>query len=976
VIRVTRRGLIRAALVAAGLWVAVVVVFPQIDTGKTQSRHLEAPAPVLLLGITIGMTYGLLAVGLLLIYRTNRIVNFAHGQIGAFGAAVFGIAVMRWDVPYWAAFLPSLAIAGGAGAVAEAVVVRRLRSAPAVMSVVATLGVGQVLVLFAFAIGSTSSGATYPQPAGLPELHFGALLITPSYFGMLVLSPVVVILIGLLLKLSWFGIGIRSSAANTDAARMAGIPAPRMSSLAWALSGALAAFAAILTFPTQGLANSGSFGPSLLLVALTSAVLARMQSLPVALGAGCAIGVLEQLVLWNYTEAGLVQPVLLCIIVGSLVLQRQRVGRTEDKGSWTTVQSIRPLPASIARVTAVRLLRPAVLLAGLAVALCVPLLTTNATATKLTGTMGFIIVGLSVVIITGLAGQLSLGQFAFAGIGAVVSFEVARRSGSYVQAFAYAGFVSAAVSVALGIPALRIRGLLLAVTTLSFALSMSSHFLQQDWLLGAGREVGRPIVNGYELTSGRSYYFVGLATLVVALWLASNVRSGGIGRRLVAVRDNEDAARAFTVPAGAVKVQGFALAGFLAGVGGAMYGHAQSILSPQAFPVEASIDVVVMTVIGGVGLLSGPFLGAAIVQGATYLPLDSAGLTASSLGQLLILMYLPGGIGALVAPVRDRLASALARRAGVDVEASYAEERGFDGPATAREQLVPLRRHRRRRARSHTPLLAATGVGKAFGGIQAVRGVDLVVWPGETVGLIGPNGAGKTTTFELLAGFTRADGGRVRFAGRDITHLRPEARARLGLIRSFQDAALFPTLTVMECIELALERVQPTRFVGSVLGFRRAERERRQRAEELLSWMGLERYRASQVQELSTGTRRIAELACLVALEPEVLLLDEPSSGVAQRETEALAELLDRLKVELGMALVVIEHDIPMVMGISDRIVCMADGEVISEGRPDEVRTDPRVVEAYLGLDDAAIARSDHRSRSSSSTSRKEKSTR
>jgi ABC-type sulfate/molybdate transport systems ATPase subunit len=178
------------------------------------------------------------------------------------------------------------------------------------------------------------------------------------------------------------------------------------------------------------------------------------------------------------------------------------------------------------------------------------------------------------------------------------------------------------------------------------------------------------------------------------------------------------------------------------------------------------------------------------------------------------------------------------------------------------------------------------------------------------------------------------------------------------MIRSFQDAALFPTLTVLDCVELSLERVDPTRMLPALLGLKRQDRRKRQRAEELVAWMGLERYRSSQIAELSTGTRRIAEIACLIALEPELLLLDEPSSGVAQKETEALGALLVKLKSDLGLTLIVIEHDIPLIMGISDRIVCMADGEVIAAGTPDAVRHDPAVVDAYLGGSIAAIERS------------------
>jgi ABC-type branched-subunit amino acid transport system ATPase component/ABC-type branched-subunit amino acid transport system permease subunit len=956
---ISRAAAIKLAALAAAAYLLLMQLLPQLHTDHTGSKHWESPGPVLLLGVIVGLTYGLLSVGLVLIYRTNRIINFAHGQVGAFGAAFFGIEVVRWHIPYWVAFLPALALAAGTGALAEATVVRRLRKAPAIMSVVATLGVGQFLVLFAFAInGQAAAGSLYPQPTGLPQFRVGGLLVTHAYFGMLLLSPLAVLAVGAFLKLTRFGRGIRAAAANPEAARMAGIFASRMSSLAWGVAGALAAFSAILTQPTKGFVTGDAFGPSLLLVALTGAVLARMQSLPVALIAGTAIGVVEQLLLWNYAQEGLVKLVLLVIILVTLLAQRQRVGRAEEKGSWAAVQAARPLPTAIRQVRSVRALAPTIGLVGLLLLAALPQLTSNYTSARMTGVFAFVVVAFSVSIVTGLGGQLSLGQFAIGAIGAWVSFEVASRTGNYLESFLYAGLTAAGVSVLIGLPALRIKGLLLTVTTLSFALVVPGYLLQQEWVLGSGEDPGRPIVLGHALVKGGEYYYVGLLTVVIAFLLARNVRASGLGRRLVAVRDNEDAARAFTVPASLVKLQGFAIAGFLAGLGGAMYGHSLSLIGDKAFPSEMSVTVVVVAVIGGIGLLYGPFLGAAVVLGLTFLPLDAAGLAATAFGQLLIIMYLPGGVGSLVAPLRDRVAGALARRAGVDVEAAYAAERGFNETGTGSGVAPDLPRPRRRRPRAAGPLLEVTGLRKSFGGVRAVRGVSFQVQEGETLGLIGPNGAGKTTTFELLAGFTKADQGSVTYAGQDITALGPEARGRLGLIRSFQDAALFPTLTVLECVQLSLERVDPTRLVPSLLGLTGQERRKRERAEALVAWMGLERYRSSQIQELSTGTRRITEIACLVALQPHLLLLDEPSSGVAQKETEALGRLLVKLKEELGLTLIVIEHDIPLIMGLSDRIVCMADGEVIAAGAPEVVRHDPAVVEAYLGGSLTAIDRS------------------
>ncbi|MEX2558210.1 MAG: ATP-binding cassette domain-containing protein, partial [Actinomycetota bacterium] len=198
----------------------------------------------------------------------------------------------------------------------------------------------------------------------------------------------------------------------------------------------------------------------------------------------------------------------------------------------------------------------------------------------------------------------------------------------------------------------------------------------------------------------------------------------------------------------------------------------------------------------------------------------------------------------------------------------------------------------------------------------------------------------------------------VLFASHDVTRLGPERRGQLGLIRSFQDARLFPTLTVLESVALALERADPTWFLRSVLGGHAAERRKKERAREIIGMMGLDGYRSRQISELSTGTRRIAELACLVALEPTLLLLDEPSSGIAQAETEELGTLLVRLREFLGVTLVVIEHDVPLIMGISDRVVAMESGRIIADGPPEVVRHDPQVVESYIGGDVRSVLRS------------------
>lgn len=260
------------------------------------------------------------------------------------------------------------------------------------------------------------------------------------------------------------------------------------------------------------------------------------------------------------------------------------------------------------------------------------------------------------------------------------------------------------------------------------------------------------------------------------------------------------------------------------------------------------------------------------------------------------------------------------------------------------------------------PVLVCRDVTKRFGGVEALSHVDLAVAPGEIVGLIGQNGAGKTTLMDCISGFHRLDGGAVELRGVDVSDWAPFERARGRLGRTFQEARLFPSLTVLETVAVACERTvenrsmvaDATRQPASYL----AEAATLARATELVGMLGLTRYAHTPTSALSTGTRRIVELACLLAEDPVVMLLDEPSAGVAQRETEALGPLLRRIRDHTGAALVVIEHDMPLLAGLCDRLVAMELGEVLVEGRPGEVLEHPAVVAAYLGTDAAAINRS------------------
>jgi ABC-type branched-subunit amino acid transport system ATPase component/ABC-type branched-subunit amino acid transport system permease subunit len=958
--RVAIRAVAFAAAVVAAKGVLILLAHHDvIDTSAT-------PMQTIMLGAMTGMTYGLLGVGLVLIYRSNRIINFAHGTIGAFGAACFAVASVKWHMPYWIAFVLAMALSALVGVGTEAAAVRRLRNAPLIMSVVVTLGIGQFLVFFSYVINSTSNaGTSYPSPPGMPTFHVQSLFVTRAYSGMLILSPILVIGLAVFLRVSKFGLGVRAAAANPEAARMAGIFAGRMSSLSWAIAGAISAFTAILIAPAQGFISSDQFGPNLILRAMTAAAIGRMDNLPVTFFAGIGLGIVENVLLWDTQDSGVVQTALFVVILVVLLMQRRRTGRAEEKGSWATVQSLRPLPQELRKLVSVRLLGPAIVLLFFGVLALLPLIISNSSSVTFVLFISAAIVGLSVSLLTGLGGQLTLGQFMVASIGAVVSYQVSSRVGDFPLAMLYAGLAAGGVSVLVGLPALRLRGLMLTITTLAFAIAGPAWLLNKSFMFGDGVKPGSPIVDGRALDTGHEYYYFALVLFFLCFLVCANVRRSGFGRLLVAIRDNEDNARAFTVRATFVKMQGYLIAGFIAGIGGAVYAHSLSSVDSSVFPVDLSIDAVVMTVLGGISSLAGPLIGCAWIIGIPHLPkLGNLGLAATYIGATGMILWRPSGLIGWVETPRRIVVTALARVHGVDAEAAFARDRSVASTAASvaatsslaaieAPDIVPAQREVR------PTLLEVQGLVKHFGGVRAVNDVSFAVRSGETVGLIGPNGAGKTTTFEMLGGFTKPDRGGVTFDRRDISRLGPEARARLGLIRSFQDAALFPTMTVEETVMLAQERLETTSFIGSVLGISdRSERAKRARTRELIGMLGLDSYRDRQIRELSTGTRRISEIACLVALEPTCLLLDEPSSGIAQRESEALGTLLDNLKRQLDLTLVVIEHDIPLIMGISDRIVAMADGVVICEGTPDVVRNDSRVVDAYLGGSITAIERS------------------
>tara|TARA_B100000745_G_scaffold54678_1_gene32418 strand:- start:68 stop:2911 length:2844 start_codon:yes stop_codon:yes gene_type:complete len=929
-------------------------------------------------GVVNGMVFGLLALGVVLVYRSTRVINLAVGNMGLPATGLMALLVINYNFPYWLALPIALVVGIAVGALIERAVIRRLFDAPRVIVLVATIGIGQLMqaVLASYPDLERTRGQRFPAPLTFIWDDVLGLRITGPKLTILVLVPLLAVGLSWFLNRTVFGQTVQASATNADLARLSGIDPKMVQLFVWTIAGLLATISLLLLSANRGsIGGLSNLGPNTMARALAAAVIAGMVSFPRALAAGVTIGVVQAHVQFVFINQGGLIDFLLFVVVAVAVAFQSR-GSADEAGSFSFSARRRPIPERLREIWWVRGLSTAALGLLLAIALVLPYLVTRPSRHLLYASiLAFAICALSMTIVTGWAGQLSLGQMAFAGIGALFAagfnrgltfgvgigerwefFSVTLPKVPYLVSMLLAAGMAAATAALIGLGALRVKGLLLAVTTFAFAMA-AQQYLYRRPVLNGGNSQSIPFRRGslgpLDLASQRAYYYLCLGILVVLLVVVARLRRSGIGRSIIGVRENEYTAAAYTVSPTRTKLLAFSLAGGIAGLGGALLGGlVQNIpYTERLFQISDSLRLVSIVVIGGLGTLMGPVVGALWVVGlpAFWPDNELVPLFTSSIGLLILLLYFPGGLIQITYSAREALLR-------------WAESRLPDAPSkTSTAPPAVVLSGGRIRPAYQGPALAVRDVSVTFGGLRAVDRVSIVVHPGEVVGLIGTNGAGKSTLMNAIGGFTPTEG-IVEILGNDVSGRSASARARVGLGRTFQSARLFPELTVRETVEVALEARGRTHLLSTVLflpSASRSERAMASDASDLIDFLGLGRYADDFVAELSTGTRRIVELAGLLALDAQVLCLDEPTAGVAQRETEAFGPLLKQIQQELHATMIVIEHDMPMIMTLSDRVYCLEAGQVIAEGPPDEVRNDPRVVTSYLGTDTRAIDRSD-----------------
>jgi branched-chain amino acid transport system permease protein len=558
---------------------------------------------------------------------------------------------------------------------------------------------------------------------------------------------------------------------------------------------------------------------------------------------------------------------------------------------------------------------------------------------------------LALNIVMGYAGQISLGHFALVGVGGFtcgVLTAADRMALPYLVSVPVAAVIGAAVGLLVGLPALRLRGLYLAVATIAFSYAMEKSVFRARSLTGgsSGIEIPRPIANTFHFLKGMDYLAI-LLVLFGLLWLVDgNLTKSRIGRAFRAVKASEPVASSFGIDVGFHKLFAFGLSGAFAGVAGAMYGPLVGTVNAGSFNYQASLLLVVVCVIGGLGSRTGVVAACVVYAELPRLLTGILGermrgwdLVLGAAGLMLAVRNHPGGVAELLQERRERREGEVAE---ADLPEPSLPQMPRPAAVAAREGAVS----------SGDTMLSVERVSVRFGELYAVDDASLTVRAGEITGLIGPNGAGKTTLFNAIAGLVPITSGRIAFLGRDLTHEAPHARAAAGIGRTFQGIGLAKDLTVTENLLLAQHSLAHYSAAEALTGFGRTpkvEAELRERAREAIAALGFEAKADVPVRLLSHGQQRIVELGCVLLTAPDLVLLDEPSAGMSPGAAENLAVRLRDIRDQLGRTVLLIEHNLPLVLDVCDSLTVLSSGQVIASGAVDEVAQQADVVTAYLG---------------------------
>jgi ABC-type branched-subunit amino acid transport system ATPase component/branched-subunit amino acid ABC-type transport system permease component len=905
---------------------------------------MTALLPFLIAGLVSGSVYGLAGCGLVLSYKTSGVFNFAYGALATAAAYLFYTLHVQHGLSWpLSAAISVIGLGVVIGLLFEPFA-RRIIEAPVALQIAGTVG-----VMIAVEAGATLIYGPDPilVPAFLPTSSFtvDTVAITDGQVIIFAIGLILTAALYVFLKRARLGIAMRAVVDNPDLVSLAQFSPVVIRRTSWCIGCTLATLAGVL------LVSSISLTPAILtlLVVQTfgAAAVGRFTSLPFTYVGGLVLGlassVATKYVGQNQNLAGLPESIPFIVLFLALVfIPRARL-------RFATVRRV-PLALS-----AVRMPARVQLVAAL------PLLVVAVIAPQIVGlhllvwgtTLVFVILFVSMVLLVRVAGQVSLSHVAFFAIGASTFAHFAGDRLPWLVALLLAALCAVPIGAVLALPASRLPVLYLGLATLGFGLLVQQLFYGTNLMFSPfanGLNVSRPSGFG----SDESYYYLLLIAAVISVAVIALLVRTRLGRVLRGLSDSPLALSSLGADERVTRVLVFCLAAFFAGLAGGLYAGLLGNVSEQTFDPLASLTYLVLIVIA----LGDP-VWAAVVS-AVGIALIPGYVQSGNISEYLQLAFGVFAVAAAAGPhsagVPEALLSRLRRvlppaageHASGDVPAAVAPTAAAGASVTGASVTGASAAG----ARGAAADLEIRAVTVAFGGVRAVDGLVLTAAGGAVTGLIGPNGAGKTTTFNVASGLLRPASGRVFFDGRDITSLGTARRARQGLGRTFQQTELFLSMTVRQNVALGYEAPMAGANPWSQVVSTRSDRQASAAAvDEALDLCGLTALRDLPASRLSTGQRRMVELARCLASPARMLLLDEPSAGLDSGETQVFGQILRRVTAERGLGILLVEHDMDLVMRVCDDIYVLDFGELIFHGSPAEVQASPVVQSAYLGED-------------------------
>jgi ABC-type branched-subunit amino acid transport system ATPase component/branched-subunit amino acid ABC-type transport system permease component len=896
---------------------------------------MSSVLPYVVSGVTTGAVYGLAGTGLVVTYKTSGIFNFGHGAMATAAAYVFYWMYVDHHVDWKvAAFLAVFVLGPLMGLLMERIA-KRLTPQRTAWKIVGTVG----LILFVQGLGTIKYGPdSRPVPQYLPKSTEGFRLfhvrVTYDSVTIVVIAVLAVAALYALFRFTRLGVSMRAVVDDPDLLDLQGTDPVRVRRISWIIGSTFAALSGVLIVPLIGLESIAL--TFLVVQAFGAAALGFFSSIPLTYAGGIAIGILadvskKQIFDWKWL-AGFPDAVPFLLLFAVLLLTpRRRLLSTTANEARPHLQWQGPARLRLA-VGAVVLL----------FFLWVPHFAGVKLSFWTVGlTQAILVLALGLLVRT--AGLVSLCTATFAAIGAVAfSQMVVGHHVNWVVALVLAAIIAVPVGALVAIPSIRLSGMFLALATLGFGIMIEKMFFSRTWMFttfNEGRKIPRPSV----ARSDFRYYHVVLACVVVTVILMTLIHRSRLGRVLKGLGDSPTAVSTLGLSVNVTRVIVFCISAFFAAVSGVLYGGQVAFATSADSHYTAFYSLVVLAT-----LALAPFREpwyALFVAFTSVIPgyakaLHIGGHANEKLnvvfGFFAVLVALEGG----PRPMSARLGAWFYKVTGATGDRSKRH-------AAVEGVVVP-----RREPVATDGGLAVEELTVRFGGLVAVDGVSFEAPLGSITGLIGPNGAGKTTIFNACSGLNRPRHGRVLLHGHDVSGLTPAARARLGLGRSFQIMQLCESLTVFDNVALGRESSQAGAKVVSQLAASRHDQKVRQRATiDAMELCGISHLADQQAGSLSTGERRLVELARCLAGPFDILLLDEPSSGLDREETERFAAVLTRVVAERGCGILLVEHDMSLIMNVCRHIYVVDFGRRIFDGDPTAVAASSEVQAAYLGSD-------------------------